>query len=171
MKADDNIAWFTYTGEEEIPDEVTHVIIAVRFVPRDAFRYHPSIVEVICHERVEKVEENAFEMCDNLRRVIMLGVKEIGCCAFTSCRALTDIECGKLEIIGEYAFGFCFSLSSIDLPSIKIVERHAFSCCTALTNVKFGKELESIRGVAFFLCHSLERITHLLKDGLITYCG
>ena len=169
MEADDNnIAWFTYTGEEEIPDEVTHVIIAVRTIPKEAFRYHPSIIQVICGENVEKVEENAFEMCDNLRRVIMPGVKEIEWCAFTSCRVLTDIECGKLEIIGEYAFGFCFSLSSIDLPSIKIVERHAFSCCTALTNVKFGKELESIRGVAFFLCHSLERITLPLKDGMIT---
>ena len=84
------------------------------------------------------------------------------------CKALTYVECGKLEVIGEQAFGQCRSLSGIDLPSIKIVERDAFNGCGALTNVKFGKDLESIGEKAFLLCRSLEHITIPLKDGIIT---
>ena len=38
------------------------------------------------------------------------------------CNALTDVECGKLEIIEEDAFGHCKSLRSIHLPSVRIVE-------------------------------------------------
>jgi len=75
---------------------------------------------------------------------------------------------GKLEIIGYQAFYGCKSLMSINLSSVKIVESWAFYCCKALTNVKFGKELESIRGGAFLRCTSLERITIPLKVGMIT---
>ena len=171
MEADDNIhiVRFTYTGEEAIPDEATHVVITVRVVLAEAFADHPNIVEVICGEDVEKIEQKAFYECSSLRRVIMPNVKEVEESAFAGCLVLTDVECGKLGIIGGFGFGCCFSLSSIDLPSIKIIDMYAFQRCRNLTNVKFGKDLESIRGGAFEGgCHSLERITLPLKDGMIT---
>ena len=101
----------------------------------------------------------------------MPGVKEIECYAFYGCKALSYIECGKLEIIREWAFNLCQSLRSIDLPSIKIVERSAFACCSNLINVYFGKELETLDYGAFRFCISLERIALPLKDGLITSDG
>ena len=88
--------------------------------------------------------------------------------AFISCKALTDVECDKLEIIGSWAFESCQSLRSINLPSARVVEGYAFCDGEALTNVVFGKELESIREVAFYCCTSLERITIPLKDDMIT---
>ncbi len=119
-------------------DESVKVILA------DAFEKHPNIVELICHDKVGKIESCAFAGCVKLRRVVMPGVKLAGIGAFRGCSALADVECGKLERIEGLAFGQCKSLRSIYLPSIKIFERGAF----------WG-------------CHRLGRITIPLKDGLI----
>ena len=164
--------YYIFTGRvgEVIPLHVTHVLIAkdLKFVPAQAFRNHPNIVEVICHDGVEKIEQWAFRNCLTLLRVIMPGVKEVEKEAFYFCEALTCIECGKLEIIGESGFGYCKSLSSIDLPSIKIVERETFRGCWSMINAKFGKELESIGGDVFYRCRSLECIALPLKNGMLT---
>ncbi|KAK1737832.1 hypothetical protein QTG54_011604, partial [Skeletonema marinoi] len=89
--------------------------------------------------------------------------------AFAGCEALTDIECGKLEIIESEAFAECGSLMSINLPSAKIVEENAFYYCPALTDLTFSSKLERIEGEAFLDCPFLERITIPLKDGMITH--
>ena len=68
---------YIYRGEEGeiIPDGATHITVAedVTFVRARAFWHHPNIVEVICHENVEKIEVEAFEDCPSLKRVIMPG--------------------------------------------------------------------------------------------------
>ena len=160
--------WFTYTGQEEIPDEATHIFVDIRIIPRRAFYEHDNIVEVICSERVEKIEREAFWGCPSLRRVIMPGVKIVEYGAFSRCKSLTDVQCGELEIIKAYAFDRCNSLRWIDLPSVRNVESYTFDGCTALTGVEFGNKLERIEVVAFLACTSLERITVPLKDGVIT---
>jgi hypothetical protein len=152
------------------------LISYVRIVYEYAFKGHPNIVEVIFHDNVKKIGECAFYNCPRLRRVIMRGVIEIDERAFECCRALTDVECGKLEIIRNSAFYYCKSLRSINLPSARIVERHAFGNCEELTDVKFGSKLERIEGLAFTFAAAigdstegrcvLERITIPLKDGL-----
>ena len=167
-EVENNIVWFTYTGQEEIPNEATHIIVDIRIVPRMAFRGNRNIVEVICLDKVERIEVEAFFNCPSLRRVIMPGVKIVEEDSFQYCEALTDVECGKLEIIKSNAFDRCNSLRSIDLPSVRNVESYAFDGCTALTDVKFGIKLERIEVVAFLFCTSLERITIPLKDGVIT---
>ena len=153
---------------EAIPREATHINVLARVIPECAFRGHPNIVEVICHESVEKIERGAFSGCRSLRRVIMPGVKIVECRAFDSCRALTNVECGKLEVIKESAFIGCLSLKSISLPSARSVELYAFGFCEALTDVKFGDKLERFGYHTFCSCTSLERITIPLKDGLFS---
>jgi len=170
----DHIRRYNYTGEDdEVPDDVTHVTIAasVTVIRQRAFQFHRNIVEIVCHDKVERVEDGAFFVCTSLRRVIMPGVEIVEGGAFFKCTALMDVECGKLEIIECVAFKYCESLRSIDLPSAKIVEHIAFLGCEALTDVKFGSELERIEEGAFGYCESLERITIPLKDGLITHDG
>ena len=162
--------YYVFTGRESgIPDHVTHVLIdkGLNFVRAWAFESHPNIQELICHDGIEIIEQYAFNHCPSLRRVIMPGVKEVEHRAFHGCRSLTYIECGKLEIIGAWAFGACESLSVVDLPSIKIAGIYALHACKNLTNVKFGKDLESIRAGVFLKCTSLERIALPLKDYII----
>ena len=101
----------------------------------------------------------------------MPGVKILADAVFCGCEALTDVECGMLEIVGECIFEFCISLRSINLSSVRIVDGFVFNGCTALTDVKFGNKLERIDHCAFLCCHSLQRITIPLKDGLITDDG
>ena len=161
---------FTYTGadDERIPDEATHIFVQARVIRRNAFRNHRKIVEIICHDDVEKIEAYAFFDCPSLRRVIMPGVKIVERSAFLDCEALEDVECDKLEIIiGFHAFGWYEYLRSINLPSARIVRSSAFFSCRDLTDVKFGSKLERIEVRAFHNCRSLERITIPLKDGLI----
>eukprot|EP00985_Skeletonema_marinoi_P004567 scaffold1980_cov86-Skeletonema_marinoi.AAC.3 len=162
--------YFIYTGGEAVPTGVTRVRIdeSLTVIPAYAFQGNRHIEEVDCHIGVKTVEEYAFFNCRSLRLVIMPGVEVVERGAFYSCKALTDVECDKLERIERCAFGRCISLGSINLPSAKIIQNSAFWNCTALTNIKFRKELESIRGGAFNYCTSLERITIPLKDGIIT---
>ncbi len=169
---DNNFIRYIYRGEEGeiIPDGATHITVAedVTFVRARAFEGHPNIVEIICHENVEKIEEEAFIYCSTLKRVIMPGVKIVERGAFVWCAALTYVECGKLETIEEHTFGWCKYLGSINLPSVGIVEERAFYDCSNLKNVKFGNNLERFECGAFGKCTSLERITIPLKFGLIT---
>eukprot|EP00984_Skeletonema_dohrnii_P028243 scaffold18153_cov97-Skeletonema_dohrnii-CCMP3373.AAC.2 len=161
--------WHIYNGEV-IPPGVTRVRIdeSVTVIPAAAFDGNRHIEELECHDRVKTVKECAFANCPSLRIVIMPGVEVVEDEAFDNCKALTDVECGKLERIGESAFGGCESLESINLSSARIVEVCVFSRCKSLTNVIFGKELESIEWASFYRCTSLERITIPLKDGMIT---
>ncbi len=167
---DNNFVRYIYRGEEDedIPRNVTHVTARedVTVVRRMAFAEHPNIVEFICRDRVEKIGEDAFWCCSRLRRVIMPGVKIIKMGAFDRCPALTDVDCGKLEIIRDWVFYRCDSLRSINLPSVEVVEEYAFRKCKALTDVQFGNKLERIEFEAFGGCPSLERIAIPLKEDI-----
>jgi hypothetical protein len=138
---DSNFMRYIYRGEEgeHIPDGATHITVAedVTFVRARAFERHPNIVEVICHKNVKKIEEEAFQNCPSLKRVIMRGVTVVERRAFYNSAALTDVECNKLEIIKEEAFWECKSLMSIILPSARVVGEHAFSDCSSVTEVRF----------------------------------
>ena len=63
-RGDDNFMRYVYRGEEGeiIPREATHITVAegVTFVRADAFFGHPFMIEVICHDKVEKIEQYAF---------------------------------------------------------------------------------------------------------------
>ena len=171
--SDNSFNRYIYRGEadEEVPEDTTHVIVHedVTVIREHAFYEHLNIIEVICHDKVEKIEYWAFNLCPSLQRVIMPGVIIIGDGVFHECEALTEVECGKLETIGPSAFNCCKSLRSIHLPSAKIVMRNAFYWCEALTDVKFGNKLNRIEELVFCKCRSLERITIPIKNGLIAF--
>ena len=157
--------------DEVIPFHATHITVhkdCTVVLSHSISRHHSNLVEVICHDGVERIEIGAFGGCPSLRRVIMRGVKIVEEDAFNCCKALTEVECGKLEIIGVDAFGGCSLLRGINLPSARIIEEYAFCFCKAMTDVKFGSNLERIEERAFWNCTSLERITVPLKNGIIT---
>ena len=165
------MVWFTYIGVEDevIPSNATHILVQARVILRCAFANNRKIVEVICDDKVEKIEEGAFEMCTSLRRVIMRGVRIVGDSAFGRCGALADIECDKLEIIEGGAFCECDSLRSINLPSARIIKYSAFWDCKGLMSAMFTGKLERIEEeAAFGSCESLQQITIPLKDGFFS---
>ncbi len=161
---------FIYTGQQAIPPHESYITVdkPIKSITAGAFANHSNIVEVICHDEVEKIEQEAFWKCPSLRRVIMPGVEIVEGWAFNECEALTDLECDKLKIIQKGAFLRCKSLRSINLPSARIVMRNVFAECDALEDARFGCKLEKIEEMTFYNCTSLERITIPLKDGMIT---
>jgi hypothetical protein len=164
----DNI--FVYNGEQEVPADVTHVLIdrSVKIIPREAFHNRPKLVSVAFHDGVKKIERRAFYGCRSLRRLKMLGVVEVEYSAFASCTALTDVEFGdKLETIRDSAFSHCYSLRNINMPTVKNIGDYAFRNCNQLTDVELPA-VERIWHHAFFRCPLLRRIAIPLKDNLFS---
>ena len=66
-------------GEQEVPDDVTHVIIdkSVKIIPRMAFYYRRQLLSVETHDGLEKVKGQAFDGCHSLRGIKLPGVREM----------------------------------------------------------------------------------------------
>ena len=162
---------YIYTGgdHDDIPDDVTHVTIdeSITIIPTELFIEHQSIVELICHDGVKRIEMSAFESCPRLRRVVIPGVEDIKRCAFLCCEGLEHVECNKLERLGDSAFAYCRSLVSINLQSVKEIESLAFRRCEALTEAQFGSNLKKISSNVFLGCRSLERVSFPLRVELV----
>ena len=132
---------YTFTGadDEIVPLNATHLSIheSVKVIPNQSLNFsaHPNMTELILHHGIEKIGPDMFRNNPRLQRVIMQGVTVIEAVledyssvrgAFHQCRALTDVECPKLERIGPKTFCGCTLLSSINLTSVRTVEEYAF---------------------------------------------
>ena len=167
--ADGNDVFVYMGGDQIVPLGITHAVIhpSLKIVPREAFQFRRQLVSVIFHDDVEIIEELAFHGCVSLRRIIILGVREIGNRAFIYCSQLSDVEFGdRLETIGIDAFQFCASLRSIKMPSIRSISSWAFGSCHRLTDVEFRIDLEIIGSGSFYNCTQLQRIAIPLRDNL-----
>jgi hypothetical protein len=163
----DNI--FVYIGgEQEVPEDVTHVCIdrSVKNIPARAFYNRGSLVSVEMHDGIETVEKEAFYNCRSLRGIKLPGVKEVEYEAFKYCRALTDVEFGDmLETIGAYAFAGCHLRGSVTIPSARTIGYGAFGECEQLTEVELPV-VEAFGQYAFIGCVNLQRIVIPLKDNM-----
>jgi hypothetical protein len=163
---------FVYTGEQDVPFDVTHVRIdrSVKIIPARAFYRRANLVSVETHDGIEKIEQGAFYGCWSLRGIKLSGVREIEDRAFACCFALSDVEFGnKLETIGEGALNNCRSLQKIKIPTVETIEVAAFGSCERLTDAEFGVKLERIEDFAFADCPRLQRIAIPLKDNMFTF--
>ena len=151
-----------------MPFGITHAIIdpSVNIVRSWAFENRRRLVSVIFHNGVEIIEEGAFNECESLRGIKLLGVREIRDEAFRRCYALSDVEFGdKLETIRSGAFNSC-GLMSIKFLSLRKVSQLAFTHCNDLTDVEFGVNLERISSNSFYDCPNIRRIVIPLKENL-----
>jgi hypothetical protein len=166
--ADGGDTVFVYLGgEQEVPRNVTHVVIdrSVKIIPQDAFYEREQLVSVKTHDGIEIIEAGAFYRCRSLRGIKLPGVKEVGYLAFNNCTALTDVEFGdKLETIRGSAFVGC-SLQKIKIPTVRTIEQGAFADCKQLTDVELP-DIEIIGQHAFNRCPRLQRIAIPLKDSM-----
>ncbi|KAK1737881.1 hypothetical protein QTG54_011175 [Skeletonema marinoi] len=147
LAAGSDVDIFVYLGgEQEVPHDIKHVIIdeSVKIIPPRAFWNRTKLISVKFHNGIEKIEGGAFNRCWSLRRATLLGVREIGKCAFSSCVGLSKMEFGdKLETIGQGAFDFCAALRRIVIPlkddMFPLFGRHQrytqFEYCVNLTAV------------------------------------
>jgi len=152
---------YIYTGGRA-PLNVTRVRIdeSVTEINDFAFVCCVGLLEVETHDGITNIGKSAFQQCQSLIRINLLGVKVIEQFAFSGCIRLTVVEfSGTLERIGAFSFHGCESLRSVNLPSLRVLEEYAFSDCTGLTDVGLPEGLEEIKDGAFSSCKSLKRIT------------
>ena len=116
---------------------------------------------IIIPDGVNKIGENAFSNCTNLRNInIPQSVTEIGGRAFDNCKNLTSINIPQnVTRIGEETFNKCENLTSINLPEgITQIEGGAFSNCTNLRNINIPQNVTQIGYKAFCNCKNLTSI-------------
>ena len=160
---------FVYTGGIA-PQHVVNAIIdeSVEEIDDDAFRSHPNLQSVVCHDGLLKVGTSAFQSCRSLQRVKMPGVKIIEDSAFSYCNRLVYVELDNLETVGEDAFFRCTSsLQRVKLPKVKIIDKCAFMG-SGVDDAELGEDLETI-GSGAFRGSKLRRITIPLKDGMFQF--
>lgn len=137
-----------------------------RFVIEDGIVYNKDktqiykcidtdIVEFNCKEGVTSINNNAFEGCTKLKKVILSNnVKKIGYRAFSGCESLSEINFpNSLISISMGAFINCTSLNHIELPeSIGYIGSYAFLDCKNLNTVTVNGSILEFADEAFDRC-------------------
>ena len=158
--------------------EVFEYTEGCRVVPKDVtiVRFHPSVVEVeneafqgcnklkkvILNDGLQKIWHGSFCNCASLSSITLPStVTEIGNGAFTFCYNLREVVLNDgLQKIWMSAFFECTSLSSITLPSSVIeIGEGAFQYCSNVSEVILNEGLQKIGKWAFCNCTSLQSIT------------
>ena len=151
-----------------IPEGITQI-------NKYAFIYNQHIKSVFISKSVNRIEEDAFEGCDNLSKVEIenlstwCGIDFEGELANPLCIAeklyKEGVELRNVLLVGvpsvsEYAFMNCTSIVSLEADnSLLSVGKEAFRNCANLTTVKFDRALKDIQAQAFFNCEKLESVT------------
>ena len=158
--------YWIYTGEEEVPDDVTHVRVSgdVTGLRARAFINLERLVAVEVNEGLREVGERAFYSCSSLECVrFPSSVKTFGIYAFGECKKLNHVEFpenSRLEDIMGGAFDGCKSLTEITLPkTLRNLGGYAFKGCSRLTRVDLANTaLTTIKDSTFCMCRSLEDV-------------
>ena len=153
------------------PQHVTHVLIdkSVNKIEDWAFDSCENLLTVETHDGLRRVGRFAFCGCRSLRRINIKSAIEIGYRAFNGCVNLESVEFGDmLETIGNAAFDGCTSLKHLKLPSISIGAL-VFNYCIYLRDVELSERLETIGASVFLNCKRLQRIAVPLKRDLFLF--
>jgi hypothetical protein len=141
---------FIYTGQSNIPRDVTHVLVDPSF-KRVGFSllFHEcaKLMNIEPKKGLASMDQSAFMGCTLLDRVsIPSTIKVIGDHAFLGCTHLMYVELSEgLERFDEGAFCKCTSLERIRIPStVKVIFEYAFYHCTHLIHFELREGLERI---------------------------
>ncbi len=130
----------TYSGEVQIPSQVTY----------EGVEY-----------RVVTIANRAFEKCSELTQISLpQSLEEIGTSAFSGCTSLTTITVPQsVTKIGNEAFRSCTQLTSVNIPNgVTSIGKYTFMSCVKLENLKIHENISKIHSTAFLQCWKLANI-------------
>lgn len=159
----DEITLVNYLGAQNtilLPSEFNNKKITS--VGPYAFAFNKNIEEIIFPNSYVKVENNAFNNCENLINLTLSSnLVTIEASAFCYCSSLIDFELPtKLESIGSGAFNMCTSLNTLVVPeSVHTIEYYAFAWCTGLKELYIHNTLENFGQGAIYSCSKLRVYT------------
>lgn len=142
------------------------IIPPVDRISTGAFKCNKSIEEVIInHENIKEIENEAFNNCKELKKVIINSpIKEISRATFSECIKLKNIKLPEtLDEIGVYAFNNCESLENIELPNKITTIRHGAFLNAGLKEISIPESLADIGLYVFCGCIDLEKLSIYTK--------
>ncbi len=142
----------------EIPSEIDGKKITA--IGKSLFSKNKILKTIKMQSGIERIEESAFEQCDNLTSVELPNtLKEIGDNAFYYCKIQDIVFPNTLEQIGNTAFSWNFELKKVILPdSVTKIGEEAFSDCRGIYDVVLSQNLKTIPKSAFMAC---KKLTHI----------
>ena len=141
----------------------------IKVIERESFA-GTGLVDVVLHNGIETVGDEAFRDCPALRSfTVGNGVKTIGADCFTRDTALADISIGRgVNTIGDRAFRDCSALTYIFIPSnVTDLGAAAFRDCSNLETVVVGNGVTALKS-------AVEYKGNTTWDGISvwgTFCG
>lgn len=141
--------------------QIEHLKIRTNSLQSHFMTDNQYLKKLTLHGAIEKIPENAFSNCTNLKTVSLNEhVKSIGFSAFENCVNLKTLHgTDGIEFIYDDAFKNCTYLSDISITNIKEIGKYAFTNCTELSMVQVGESLEKIDDFAFSNDHSLNYVS------------
>ncbi len=141
------------------------------------------INEVTLPSTLERIEDNTFGNCKNLKKVnfssenkityigegafkhncfeeinIPESVTELGRKCFSNSKLLNSIKLSAV-LVGDGAFQYCEQLTDVQFnPTVRTIDAHAFGACTNLHNVILNEGLTRIESFVFEFCNNLKEI-------------
>ena len=131
------------------------------------FLYKNIVRKVVIPASVKKIEEGAFEECENLTNIILHdGIEKIKNNWFTRIPVKQIIIPKSVKMIGNGAFSECMNLVSIILQEgLEIIGDECFSngilndIDNQIREITIPKTVKSIGNKAFYNCGNLTSIT------------
>lgn len=112
---------------------------------------HSTVTEIHLSNRVEAIEENAFNRCDSLEKICITGYSSF----FRSCKGVLHDGTGK--VLMKYPPGCKQKLYIIE-EDVEIIHSNAFSRAKYLEALTFNSSLRAIGRKAFDKCVRLESL-------------
>lgn len=140
-----------------------------------AFCRNIYITEVVIPASIESIGVNAFDECDNIKKVVISDLSKWSVIEFGSETAnplsiaqslymneqlVTDVELVDVEEVSAYAFINCTSIKSLTSDSsLSHIGDNALRNCTSLKTAVLGSGIKEIGAQAFMNCSELKSVT------------
>ena len=115
---------------------------------------------------VKAIDDRVFSNCYSLDTLIIEnGVERIGQNAFYNCSNMKSVSLPtSLKSIGESSFAECNTITSLVIPEgVKTIGQNAFSWCNNMKLLELPSTLDSIGDYAFRRCYNLSRVVSRIK--------
>ena len=146
-----------------VPAEGGNIYIAYEEQNGQIFKWvydcDDSVISAIIPSDVYKIDERAFQGCDQLNSItIPNNVTRISNYAFSGCSSLESIVIpDSVTTLDGYIFYNCTNLKNITLPkTLDTIWAGTFSNCTALESISFPETVTCIGAGAFSDCSNLK---------------
>lgn len=146
---DENGTLIGFTGTEDVVSVPQYCNGAVvKSVASTAFSGNETIREVTFSKYLLTIEDNAFDGCTSLEKLVAPGVTTIYSDSFNGCANLTSVNLSSLNKIPDELFMNLTKLSDINLSALKTIGKRAFYNCIGIKTIK-ASSLTTIEESAF----------------------